>query len=394
MSRSTLAGLCLAALLAAAPLHAQEEVAPDAPPAAPAHAKSKTSKAGAKTPKKAPAKPAAAAKKPAPPPVVTVLAPIPDGGLEILDQALGSYLTDQHKTAPIAQEPPEEGPDLTAMMASLDQTLEARMQATRRQPATPPGPRVTAGLGAVLRVLKQRGGQEVGPPTNASPEPASPPAPATEVPTESPPPDATQAALPPTAPPPTDVPGAIPGSAPEGLVAPVAPAHRYVLSRIVVSRDGGPDQELPVPSGGDLRPVPLTQRGGNPPVDLRLLLRVPAEVVLGQSTQITAQASAQAAGAAGELSLLDEVVDTVRAPDGSEAAAATGTVTFSFMKRVGGIFAYQQSFAGSSPAPARSILLNWTDREAALEMPFAWVTTSPSPVSIRGKLVYAPASRP
>jgi hypothetical protein len=165
----------------------------------------------------------------------------------------------------------------------------------------------------------------------------------------------------------------------------------------VVSRDGATEQDVPVPSGGDVRPIPLAHRAGN--VEMKMLLRAPAAIVLGEPLQVTAQASAQAAGIAAELSLLDEVLDTVRASEGAESVTAGAAVTFSFVRRVGGVFAYQQTFAqgdGRTPgsSPTRTILLNWSDREPAIEMPFAWAVTAPVAANIRGRLFYSPAGRP
>lgn len=366
----------------------------------------------AKAPKPA-ASPKAKAPKPAPkasprpatrPKTTPKVEPIPDGALEALDQALGAYLKEKKAQPVVAQEPGEE--ELTISIETLDQSLDAQLKKSARQPATAADTRITAGLTALLETLHERGAAAgPGTPHTAALVPAPPdqgpplpnvptiaPAPVPSTPVE------VSPTAPETAPPPLGTPtqAPVPTTPPPELAPLAAPARRYVLTRIAVSRDGGPEQDLPIPQGGALRPVPLAHRGGNPSVEMKMLLRVPGEIGLGESTQVVAQASAQAAGVAAELSLADEVVDQARAADGAETTAAAGAVSFSFIKRVGGVYAYQQTFAqgdGRTPpaVPPRSILLNWTDRDATLEVPFAWVSTSPASISLRGRLIYAPA---
>ena len=398
---------------------AQDGDAPAAPTSKKPKPGAKPAKPGAKpstkpSPKASPhAKPGT---KPAKKPTSTAhLDPIPAGALESLDQALAAVLTEKHAQPVVAQEAPPEGPDLTVSIETLDQSLDAQLKKTARQPATTPGPRVTAGLTTVLDQLKERGGAGLALPHTASPHDQGPPIP--DIPTQQPSPNASTpvepspdavAALPspatPESAPPSDppeparVPDAVATRAPE-LAPLTTPARRYVLTRIAISRDGSPEQDVPIPQGAAIRPIPLAHKGGNPPVEMKMLLRAPGEVSLGDSTQVVAQASAQAAGVAAELSLADEVVDSVRAADGADTTAAAGVVSFSFIKKVGGVYAYQQTFAqgdGRTPpaTPPRSILLNWTDRDATLEIPFVWATTSPVVITLRGRLVYAPATRP
>lgn len=345
--------------------------------------------------------------------------PIPEGALDALDQALGAFLTEKRAQPVVVQEAAEEGAELTVSIETLDQSLDALLKKTKREPATTPTSRVSAGLGELLESLKLRGAAAgpgtphtaalaSAPPDQSSAPPSNPPAtPDGSTPGETSSGTGADPGAPATPPPPMntiDTPSAPPVSrevaANLAELAPLAtPARRYVLTRIAISKDGGPETEMPVPQGGALRPIPLAHRGGNPPVEMKALLRVPGEVALGESTSVVAQASAQAAGVAADLSLADEVVDSVRAADGAETTSAAGMVTYTFLKKVGGVFSYQQTFAQgdghtASTTPTRSILLNWTDRDATIEFPFVWATTSPSVITVRGRLVYAPAGRP
>jgi hypothetical protein len=273
---------------------------------------------------------------------------------------------------------------LTGALEALDRELDARVTRLGTNARLALRKDVTAGLAGLLEGLD---GVPRPPPADAEDAHAAPEPSVT--------PQATAA----PAPPPGAAAGPPAGTLPFGLQAPPEMRSvRYVLTKVLVRRDSGPEEEADISASGTshLRSFGFNHQAGSPPVALRALFRVPAAIQLGESTRVSLQASAKAPGISAQLALLGEVQDTSIAPVGGDLVTSSGQVDLSFVRRVGGIYAYQQlhSTATSPASPGsgpRAVPINWTDREASLELPFSWATTAPATVQIQGRAVYMPA---
>jgi hypothetical protein len=290
--------------------------------------------------------------------------------LKALDSALGEFLKEQGRT-PMVSEP--EGGDGLSSFTRLDQALSGALEKSGHRPMVDPADDPGEGLLSLLTLLTT--GPHAPSPAGPSPSPGESPV---EPPARSPEPGA----------PPAKPPGPTVATEPAGAGEVVS----YKLARVVFSRDGGVDEESsPTPGARQVVEVKISHRGGTPPAELALDVALPDLLVLGRSTQIKAQAVVTGSDGAGELVLLGEVVDGPRGGHGGARVGASGQVTFSFVRRVGGIYAYQQVFDGAliTPREPHSVLLNWTDRESSIEFPFSWATQSPT-VRVQGRAIYLP----
>jgi len=331
-------------------------------------------------------------KTPVGPPSVSPqrLPPVSTEYLRALDEALKENLKEL-KISPLIPQATLDGllsdDTVEPPLKELADALQALLKQRRAKPVIAPEPGTTAGLTQLLAFLGRKGatgthdggskaaGKEAGKAVPTKNTPEAPGETLRPTPVEAPVPRPT-------------VVSALPG-------APAAEGVTFRLSRFLVSRDGSSNEELPIPAGD--RPVAgfdLSHRGGVPPVLLELRVSLPYLISLGQSTQLQAQATARGVESAAELVLLGEVVDGPRAVSSAVRLEASGDVLFSFVRRVGGIYAYQQTFNGAliSRREPHSIQLNWTDRESSLEFPIAWSSVSPAS-RIAARAVYVPVRR-